>query len=85
MQIPADRQRLIFRGKLLTNEDKIETHKIEDGSVLHLVANSTSNDPSAAENDAQNQQRVTATQVIAETAELAVISSLLRTLSKTLH
>ena len=79
MSIPQDRQRLIFRGKLLSNEDTLSSHKIEDGSVVHLVANPT---PAQEQQPTVEQPpRNPATQIIADTAELAIITSLLRTIS----
>ena len=80
MNIPNERQRLIFRGKLLINDDEIEKHKIEDGSVLHLVAN-----PPQVQEDPpipiQQTHQNLISQTIADTAELAIITSLLRTIS----
>lgn len=41
LNIPINRQRLIFKGKMLNNIDSLSQHKIEDGNVLHLVGNAT--------------------------------------------
>jgi Ubiquitin family len=38
LQVPIDRQRLIFRGKLLNNTDTFLQLKVEAGFVLHLIA-----------------------------------------------
>ena len=38
-QIPSDRQRLIYQGKLLKNQDSMATYKIKQGHVLQLVGN----------------------------------------------
>jgi uncharacterized ubiquitin-like protein YukD len=39
MKVPVPKQRLIFHGKLLLDTEKLSKYKIEDGHVLHLVAN----------------------------------------------
>ena len=36
-QVPAQLQRLIFRGRVLRDESHIREHCIEDGDCLHLV------------------------------------------------
>jgi hypothetical protein len=38
-QVPADRQRLIYQGKLLKNPDTLDVYRIGHGHVLQLVAN----------------------------------------------
>ena len=38
--VPPERQRLIFRGKVLRAEETLDTYKVEDGHALHLVARS---------------------------------------------
>ena len=37
-QVPVNKQRLIFQGKLLKDNDLIESYKITDYDVIHLVA-----------------------------------------------
>ena len=36
-QVPAQLQRLIFRGRVLRDDSRIREHCIEDGNCLHLV------------------------------------------------
>ena len=36
--VPEDRQRLIYRGKVLKNGDPLSTYKVEDGHTVHMVA-----------------------------------------------
>ena len=58
--MPIDRQRLIFRGKQLKDEDSVNTCKISDLDVIHLVAktnmqtvsdNTTETDPPTLERE----------------------------------
>lgn len=37
-EVESDRQRLIYRGKVLLNETKIKDHNIESGHTVHMVA-----------------------------------------------
>jgi ubiquilin len=48
---PADRIRLIYSGRVLKDEDKVETYNIVDGHTVHMVrgaATSGSSAPTAA-------------------------------------
>ncbi|SCW03297.1 LAFE_0G07338g1_1 [Lachancea fermentati] len=36
-EIPAENQRLIFSGKILKDDQSVESYKIEDGHAIHLV------------------------------------------------
>jgi ubiquilin len=45
--LPADRQRLIYSGRVLKDPDTLESYKIRDGHTVHMV-------PSAASNLRQN-------------------------------
>ncbi|KAJ0398917.1 hypothetical protein P43SY_005275 [Pythium insidiosum] len=47
------RQRLIFRGKVLKNEEKISTYALEDGHVIHLVVRAENAGPENTPNDAR--------------------------------
>ncbi|CAG8588036.1 6935_t:CDS:2 [Funneliformis caledonium] len=57
----ADRQRLIYSGKVLKDVDTLETYKIADGHTVHMVRGST---PAAADGStpAAKPQRDTTTQ-----------------------
>lgn len=36
-EYPSDQQRLSFHGKYLKNEKSIESYKLKDGNLLHLI------------------------------------------------
>ncbi|KAI9822217.1 MAG: hypothetical protein M1832_003040 [Thelocarpon impressellum] len=41
--LPADRQRLIYSGRVLKDPDTLGSHKIKDGHTVHLVRSASSN------------------------------------------
>lgn len=41
--IPADRQRLIYSGRVMKDADPLSTYKIKDGNTVHLVKGAASN------------------------------------------
>lgn len=41
--IPADRQRLIYSGRVLKDADPLATYKIKEGNTVHLVKGAASN------------------------------------------
>jgi ubiquilin len=41
--VPADRQRLIYSGRVLKDPDTLESVKIKDGHTVHLVKGAASN------------------------------------------
>jgi ubiquilin len=46
-QLPPDQQRLIFKGRILKDEQTLESYKIENGVTVHLVkAKAATADPS---------------------------------------
>ncbi|OUM55080.1 hypothetical protein BVG19_g4559 [[Candida] boidinii] len=47
-EIPADSQRLIYSGKVLKDNDTIETYKIKDGHSIHLVKGAAKPKPDAS-------------------------------------
>ncbi|KAI9744534.1 MAG: hypothetical protein M1818_002063 [Claussenomyces sp. TS43310] len=47
--IPADRQRLIYSGRVMKNEEPLGTYKIKNGNTIHMVKSAQSN---AAQNPA---------------------------------
>ena len=56
MNVPVDRQRLIYRGRVLKDDHKLSDYGIDDGMVLHLVvrpegsvANAANDEPPAPE------------------------------------
>lgn len=36
-EYPSDQQRLSYQGKYLKNEKSIESYKLKDGNMLHLI------------------------------------------------
>lgn len=47
--IPVDRQRLIYSGRVMKNEEPLSTYKIKPGNTIHMVKSAQSN---AAQNPA---------------------------------
>jgi ubiquilin len=47
--IPSDRQRLIYSGRVMKNEEPLSTYKIKAGNTIHMVKSAQSN---AAQNPA---------------------------------
>lgn len=41
--IPVDRQRLIYSGRVMKNDDSLATYKIKPGNIIHLVKSAASN------------------------------------------
>jgi ubiquilin len=41
--IPAERQRLIYSGRVMKNEEPLSTYKIKSGNTVHLVKSAASN------------------------------------------
>ncbi|KAJ5082993.1 Ubiquitin-like protein DskB [Penicillium argentinense] len=41
--IPADRQRLIYSGRILKDHETLGSYKIKDGHTIHMVGNASSN------------------------------------------
>lgn len=41
--VPADRQRLIYSGRVLKDGDTLAAHKVKDGHTIHLVKSAASN------------------------------------------
>lgn len=41
--IPAERQRLIYSGRVLKNDDALSTYKIKPNNTIHLVKSAASN------------------------------------------
>lgn len=45
---PADRQRLIFQGKQLNDQEKVQDYKLTEGNTLHLVMRQTVTCPASS-------------------------------------
>lgn len=41
--VPAERQRLIYSGRVLKDPDALSTYKIKDGNTVHMVKGAASN------------------------------------------
>ena len=41
--VPAERQRLIYSGRVLKDPDVLSTYKIKDGNTVHMVKGAASN------------------------------------------
>ncbi|PIL31037.1 hypothetical protein GSI_05732 [Ganoderma sinense ZZ0214-1] len=55
--VPADRQRLIYSGRVLKDEDALSTYKIQSSHTIHMVKGAArSGGPSSAQQSAAPQQ-----------------------------
>lgn len=45
--IPIDRQRLIYSGRVMKNDDTLATYKVKSGNTIHMVKSAASNPASA--------------------------------------
>jgi ubiquilin len=43
--VPADRQRLIFSGRVLKDDDLLSEYKVADGNTIHMVKGAAPNQP----------------------------------------
>lgn len=41
--VPVERIRLIYSGRVLKNEDTLSTHNVKDGNTIHMVKGAASN------------------------------------------
>lgn len=48
--IPTDRQRLIYSGRVMKDPDTLATYKIKDGNTVHMVKGAASNQQRNPEN-----------------------------------
>ncbi len=59
-KVPTNRQRLIYRGKLLKDNDALSLYKISDLDVIHLVAKTAeqrAEEEAGINNDSNNSTR----------------------------
>ena len=52
--ISIDNIKLIYRGKILKNEESLEQHKIDENSTLHCVVRKTNNSNNSSESNLNN-------------------------------
>ena len=57
-KVPADRQRLIYSGRVMKNEEPLSTYKIKAGNTVHMVKSAQSN---AAQSPANASSTATST------------------------
>ncbi|KAH3661971.1 hypothetical protein OGAPHI_006150 [Ogataea philodendri] len=53
-EIPADRQRLIYSGKVLKDADTVGSYKIQDGHTIHLVKGAAKSGSAAPESSSSS-------------------------------
>ncbi|KAM5475208.1 hypothetical protein MauCBS54593_001684 [Microsporum audouinii] len=53
--VPAERQRLIYSGRVLKDSDTLASHKVKEGHTIHLVKSSAAS--SSSGNSSQSQQQ----------------------------
>lgn len=54
--IPEERQRLIFKGRVLQDEDTVEEYQIEDGQTIHMVARPSDYDELRSRTESSTEQ-----------------------------
>lgn len=61
-EVPGDRQRLIYRGRVMADGDRLSEYSVEDGHTIHMVARPAAMPPptETQNDDAQNGRRVLA-------------------------
>ena len=53
--VPAERQRLIYSGRVLKDADPLSTYKIKDGNTVHMVKGAASNQRPSPANQSSGQ------------------------------
>ncbi|OTA95033.1 hypothetical protein M434DRAFT_394238 [Hypoxylon sp. CO27-5] len=61
--IPIERQRLIYSGRVLKNEEPLSTYKIKNGNTVHLVKSAASNPTPPAASSSTSSSAPTAPQI----------------------
>ncbi|KAI1137288.1 hypothetical protein F5Y05DRAFT_84654 [Hypoxylon sp. FL0543] len=61
--IPLERQRLIYSGRVLKNEEPLSTYKIKNGNTVHLVKSAASNPTPAPASSSTSSSAPTAPQI----------------------
>jgi hypothetical protein len=85
--IALEKQRLVFRGKLLKDEDVIAQTHLEDGNVVHLIASMEVKEQAPAPENPQQTETAPPEapledETLGDTAEQEILAGILRTLSK---
>ncbi|KAI0845658.1 hypothetical protein F5Y00DRAFT_245723 [Daldinia vernicosa] len=61
--IPIDRQRLIYSGRVMKNEEPLSTYRIKNGNTVHLVKSAASNPTPAPASSSTSSSTPTAPQI----------------------
>lgn len=61
--IPIDRQRLIYSGRVMKNEEPLSTYRIKNGNTVHLVKSAASNPTPAPASSSASSSTPTAPQI----------------------
>ncbi|KAI2628091.1 ubiquitin-domain-containing protein [Hypomontagnella submonticulosa] len=61
--IPIERQRLIYSGRVMKNDEPLATYKIKNGNTVHLVKSAASNPTQAQSSTPSSSSTTTAPQV----------------------
>ncbi|KAI1652647.1 hypothetical protein F4813DRAFT_303007 [Daldinia decipiens] len=61
--IPVDRQRLIYSGRVMKNEEPLSTYRIKNGNTVHLVKSAASNPTPAPASSSTSSSTPTAPQI----------------------
>jgi ubiquilin len=56
--VPVDRQRLIYSGRVMKNDDALSAYKIKAGNTVHMVKSAASNPAAGAASSAPTPQAV---------------------------
>lgn len=67
-KIPVERQRLIYSGRVMKNEDTLDTYKIKPNNTIHMVKSAASNPGQPASSSAQTAPSAVPTNMASGTA-----------------
>lgn len=66
--IPVERQRLIYSGRVMKNDDTLATYKIKPNNTIHMVKSAASNPGQPASSSAQTAPQAVPTNMASGTA-----------------
>ncbi|KAM3560293.1 hypothetical protein ARSEF4850_003711 [Beauveria asiatica] len=66
--IPVERQRLIYSGRVMKNDDTLATYKIKPNNIIHMVKSAASNPPQPASSASAPAPQVLPTNMASGTA-----------------
>ncbi|CAK55813.1 unnamed protein product (macronuclear) [Paramecium tetraurelia] len=79
LNIPFDKQRLIYQGRVLENNKTLQEYKLQNDHVILLPGQPLQEDQ-IVQNQTQQQQQQQSTQGVNEFPEIDILSNILRTL-----